>query len=66
MRIDIPAGDVTIADAYELLPFANTLFELEMTGAEVVLALEQGLSNTVDSGGSSGAFPYGSGIRWDL
>lgn len=66
VRINIPAGDVSIATAYELLPFANTLVELEMTGAEIRLALEQGLGNTLDNGGSSGAFPYGSGIRWDL
>ncbi len=66
VRIDIPTGDITIADAYELLPFANTLFELEMTGAEIVLALEQGLGNVVDNGGSSGAYPYGAGIRWDV
>ena len=54
------------ADAYELLPFANTLFELEMTGAEIVLALEQGLGNVLDAGGSTGAYPYGAGIRWDV
>lgn len=66
VRIDIPAGDVSIADAYELLPFANTLVELEMTGAEVTLALEQGIGNVLDAGGSTGAFPYGAGIRWDL
>ena len=66
VRIDIPAGDITIADAYELLPFANTLYELEMTGAEVALALEQGLGNVIDAGGSTGAYPYGAGIRWDV
>lgn len=66
VRIDIPAGDISIADAYELLPFANTLFELEMTGAEILLALEQGLANPLDNGGSSGAYPYGAGIRWDV
>jgi 5'-nucleotidase len=66
VRIDIPAGNVTIADAYELLPFANTLYELEMSGAEVVLALEQGLGNVLDAGGSTGAYPYGAGIRWDV
>ena len=32
VRIDIPAGAITIADAYELLPFANTLVELEQKG----------------------------------
>ena len=66
VRIDIPAGPVTIADAYTLLPFANTLFEIELTGAEIVLALEQGLANPLDNGGSSGAYPYGAGIRWDV
>ena len=66
VRVDIPAGDITIADAYELLPFANTLYELEMTGAEVLLALEQGLGNVIDNDGSSGAYPYGAGIRWDV
>ncbi|MEM7141699.1 MAG: 5'-nucleotidase C-terminal domain-containing protein [Actinomycetota bacterium] len=66
VRIDIPTGDITIADAYELLPFANTLIELDMTGAEILLALEQGLGNVIDNGGSSGAYPYGAGIRWDV
>lgn len=66
VRVDLPAGDLTIADAYELLPFANTLVELEMTGAEIVTALEQGLANPLDNGGSSGAYPYGAGIRWDV
>lgn len=66
VRVDIPAGDITIADAYELLPFANTLYELEMTGEEIVLALEQGLGNVIDNEGSSGAYPYGAGIRWDV
>jgi 5'-nucleotidase len=66
VRIDIPAGDVTIATAYTLLPFANTLYELEMTGAEILLALEQGMDWALNPDGSTGAFPYGAGIRWDL
>ena len=66
VRIDLPAGDLTIGQAYTLLPFANTLYELELTGAEVELALEQGLSNRLDNGGSTGSYPYGAGIRWDL
>ncbi|MDJ0960802.1 MAG: 5'-nucleotidase C-terminal domain-containing protein [Acidimicrobiia bacterium] len=66
VRIDIPAGDITIADVYTLLPFANTIFELEMTGAEIKLALEQGMDWALNPDGSTGAFPYGAGIRWDL
>ncbi len=65
VRIDIPFGEITIADAYELLPFANTMVNLEMTGAEVVQSLEDGVSNIVDEGGSSGAYPYGAYLRWD-
>jgi 5'-nucleotidase len=66
VRIDLPAGDLTIDQAYTLLPFANTLYELDLSGAEIKLALEQGLSNRLDNGGSTGAYPYGAGIRWDL
>ncbi len=66
VRIDIPAGPITIADAYELLPFANTLVELELTGQEVADVLEDAVENFLDDGGSSGSYPYGSGIRWDV
>jgi 5'-nucleotidase len=66
VRIDIPEGDITIADAYELLPFANTLVELELSGQEVADVLEDAVDNFVDEGGSTGSYPYGSGIRWDV
>ncbi len=66
VRIDIPAGDVTIGDAYTLLPFANTIVNLEMTGAEVKQALEDGVANILDNGGSSGAYPYAAYLRWDM
>lgn len=64
VRIDIPEGDITIADVFELLPFANTIVNLEMTGAEIESVLEDAIANTLD--GSTGAYPYGSGIRWDV
>ena len=66
VRIDIPEGDVSIGDVYTLLPFANTLVELELTGAEVNLALEQAVENFLVNGGSTGSYPYGSSLRWDL
>ena len=66
VRIDIPAGEITIGDAYTLLPFANTMVNLEMTGAEVKQALEDGVSNILDNDGSSGAYPYGAYLRWDM
>ncbi|MDW3176286.1 MAG: NAD nucleotidase [Acidimicrobiia bacterium] len=65
VRVDIPAGDLTIADAYELLPFANTIVNLEMTGAEINAVLEEAIAFALDPDGSTGAYPYASGLRWD-
>ncbi len=66
VRIDIPAGDLTIADAYTLLPFANTIVEMEMTGAEIKQVLEEAVAFAIDPDGSSGAYPYAAGLRWDM
>ncbi|WP_116997410.1 bifunctional metallophosphatase/5'-nucleotidase [Desertimonas flava] len=67
VRIAIPAGDISVATAYELLPFSNTLVELDLTGAEIVQSLEDGVAYFVDStDGGGGSFPYGSAIRWDV
>ncbi len=66
IRIDIPEGNVTIADVYELLPFANTIINLEMTGAEIASVVEEAIAFSIDPDGSSGAYPYGAGVRWDV
>lgn len=66
VRVDVAAGPYTIADAYSLLPFSNTLWTLEMTGEEIVAMLEDALSNTLDDGGSSGSYPYASGLRFHV
>jgi 5'-nucleotidase len=64
-RTDIAEGDFTIDDAYTLLPFSNMLVTLEMTGAEIKLVLEQALENAF-VGGSTGAYPYSSGLRYTV
>ncbi len=67
VRITIPEGDITIGTAYTLLPFANTLVELELSGQEVLDSIEDGLDFYASNpGGNTGAFPYGSHIRWDI
>jgi 5'-nucleotidase len=66
VRIDIPAGEVTIADVYELLPFANTIVNLEMSGTEVAAVIEEALSFALDPDGSTGAYPYAANLRWDV
>lgn len=67
VRITIPEGDITIGTAYTLLPFSNTLVELELTGQEVLDSIEDGLDFYASNpGGNTGAFPYGSHIRWHI
>ena len=67
VRITVPEGPITIGTAYTLLPFSNTLVELELSGQEVLDAIEDGLAFYASNPGSNtGAFPYGSNIRWDI
>ena len=66
VRIDVPKGDFSIGTAYKLLPFANTIVELEMTGAEISQVLEEALDLALSPDGSTGAYPYAAGLRWDI
>lgn len=66
VRTDIARGDISIEDAYTLLPFANTLVILTMTGQEIVDVLEEGLDFALSPDGSSGAYPYASGLRFHV
>ena len=66
VRVDLNAGPITIAEAYTILPFSNTLVELELSGAEVKQSLEDaGNFYLANPGAATGAYPYGSAIRWD-
>ncbi|GAB6909104.1 NAD pyrophosphatase/5'-nucleotidase NadN [Desulfosarcina cetonica] len=63
VRIGLPAGAMTYATAYALLPFSNTLVEIAMTGSEVRQVLEDAMEN-IARGGSTGSFPYGYGLKF--
>src|SRR2546428_803001 len=60
----LPAGPLTRRDVGELLPFANVVMKLEMTGRELSRALEHGLAQADHQGGG---FLQVSGVRlvWD-
>ncbi|NMM44468.1 NAD nucleotidase [Rhodospirillaceae bacterium KN72] len=66
VRVDQAAGPVTVGDAYLMLPFSNTLVELTMTGAEIKSVLEDALDYALQPDGSTGAYPYASGLRWTV
>lgn len=70
VRAGIPAGEVTLGQALTVQPFSNLLATLELTGANVILALEHGVGGVqvtdgvVSRDGLSGRFPQVSGIRY--
>ncbi len=66
VRTDIPAGNITIGSAYTLLPFANTLTNLSMTGAEIRKVLNEAVDYSFDASGSTGSYPYAAGLRFDV
>lgn len=43
LRRDLPAGDVTMGVMYEIMPFDNTLYTVDLTGKQVKAAIEHGI-----------------------
>lgn len=41
LRCDLPAGDITVGTAFELLPFMNTLCVMDMKGSDVIELFRQ-------------------------
>lgn len=61
IRASIPAGLITVGQILEVLPFGNTLALVTLTGAQVIEALNNGVSQ-VESG--AGRFPQIAGFRF--
>jgi len=67
VRVPVAAGGLSMNSAFTLLPFTNVLVELDMTGAEVVAAVEDAVDNhIVNPSSGTGSHPYAAGMRWDL
>ena len=64
LRASIDAGEVTMGEVLTVLPFQNTLATFEVTGADVVAALENGVSQVEEV---KGRFPQVAGLKyiWD-
>ena len=61
IRASIPAGPVTMGQVLEVLPFGNAITIVEVTGHELLKALENGIS-LVDDG--AGRFAHVAGLRY--
>ncbi|WP_420380786.1 bifunctional metallophosphatase/5'-nucleotidase [Marivita sp.] len=63
LRASIDAGEVTMGEVLTVLPFQNTLSTFEVTGAQIVAALENGVSQ-VEEG--AGRFPQVAGMSFTV
>ena len=71
IRADIAAGVVTLGNVLNVLPFGNLISTFELSGADVLAALENGVSQVeVDADGNpivdgaAGRFPQVAGMRY--
>ena len=64
LRASIDKGEVTMGEVLTVLPFQNTLSTFEISGADVVAALENGVSQVEEV---KGRFPQVAGLKfkWD-
>ncbi|ATG35287.1 putative 5'-nucleotidase [Phaeobacter piscinae] len=64
IRASLEPGEVTMGEVLTVLPFQNTLSTFEITGEEVIAALENGVSQVEEI---KGRFPQVAGLKftWD-
>ena len=63
IRENIDKGDITISNVIDVLPFGNILCLIEVTGQQILDAMEWGCHVTPKE---NGGFPHVSGITFDL
>lgn len=61
IRASIDAGDITLGEVLTSFPFTNVLTNIEVTGAELMAALEHGVK---DYPATAGHFPHVSGMSY--
>ncbi|CAM3461701.1 5'-nucleotidase C-terminal domain-containing protein [Hydrogenibacillus schlegelii] len=61
IRSSIPAGEITLGQVMEVLPFGNVLVTLELSGEDLIAALENGVSAVEQK---KGYFPHVAGLRY--
>ena len=61
LRASIDAGEITMGEVLTVLPFQNTLSTFELKGADVVAALENGVSQVEEV---KGRFPQVAGLKY--
>lgn len=62
LRASIDAGEVTMGEVFAVLPFQNTLSTFYVSGATIIAALENGVSQVEEV---KGRFPQVAGLQFD-
>ena len=63
IRVSMPKGEITMNDILKVHPFGNMLTVIEVTGQQILDALEWG---TREVPGESGGFPQVSGLTYEI
>ncbi len=63
LRASIDEGEITMGEVLTVLPFSNTLATFQLTGADIVASLENGVSQ-VENG--AGRFPQVAGLKYSF
>jgi 5'-nucleotidase/UDP-sugar diphosphatase len=71
IRADIDEGEITVGEVLTVLPFGNMVSTFELSGAGIIAALENGVSQVtlteaglISRDGAAGRFPQVSGISF--
>lgn len=63
IRASIPAGNISMKQVLEVLPFGNYVVVKKLTGKEIVAALEKGVADYPEP---AGGFPHVAGIQFRI
>ena len=63
LRASIDAGEITMGEVLTVLPFSNTIATVDISGADVIDALENGVSD-IENG--AGRFPQVAGLKYSF
>lgn len=61
LRASIDAGEITMGEVLTVLPFSNTLATFQISGADLIASLENGLSQIEEV---AGRFPQVAGLKY--
>lgn len=61
IRAGLKAGEITTGNVLEVLPFGNRLVQMDLKGADLLAALENGVSQVAQG---AGRFPQVAGLRF--